>query len=70
MWDQQQGVKGTGDYPMYKNTAYSIELNAASEIKEWGKVIRIMLEEDGYFDGKRFYFLDGRQEEILTIPRG
>ncbi|MCB0685556.1 MAG: M24 family metallopeptidase [Saprospiraceae bacterium] len=69
MWDQQQGVKGTGDYPMYKNTAYSIELNAASEIKEWGKVIRIMLEEDGYFDGEKFYFLDGRQDKILTIPR-
>lgn len=69
MWDQQQGVKGTGDYPMYKNTVYSIELNAASEIKEWNKVIRIMLEEDGYFDGDHFYFLDGRQDEIQTIPR-
>ena len=69
MWDKQQGVKGTGDYPLFENTAYSIELNAASEIKEWGKVVRIMLEEDGYFDGEDFYFLDGRQEEILTIPR-
>ena len=69
MWDQQQGVKGTGDYPMYKNTVYSIELNAASEIKEWNKVIRIMLEEDGYFDGDHFYFLDSRQDEIQTIPR-
>jgi hypothetical protein len=69
LWDQQQGVKGTGDYPMYENTAYSIELNAASEISEWGKIVRIMLEEDGYFDGQHFYFLDGRQEEILTIPR-
>lgn len=69
MWDKQGGVKGTGDYPLFPNTAYSIELNAASEIKEWGKIIRIMLEEDGYFDGENFYFLDGRQDEILTIPR-
>ncbi len=69
MWDKQQGVPGTGDYPLYENTAYSIELNASSEIEEWGKVIRIMLEEDGYFDGEAFYYLDGRQEEILTIPR-
>jgi len=30
MWDQQQGVKGNGDYPLYPNTAYSIELFAAS----------------------------------------
>lgn len=69
MWDMQQGVKGTGDYPLYENTVYSIELNAASEIPEWGKVIRIMLEEDGYYDGQNFYFLDGRQENIQTIPR-
>lgn len=69
MWDKQGGVKGTGDYPLYPNTAYSIELNAASEISEWGKVVRIMLEEDGVFDGERFYYLDGRQEEIMTIPR-
>lgn len=69
MWDRQQGVKGAGDYPLFENTAYSIELNAASEIKEWGKIVRIMLEEDGYFDGEKFFFLDGRQDEILTIPR-
>lgn len=48
MWDQQAGVKGTGDYIIYPNTAYSIELNAATEIPEWGKVVRIMLEEDGF----------------------
>ncbi len=69
MWDKQEGVKGTGDYIMYPNTAYSIELNASSEIEEWGKIVRIMLEEDGVFDGEKFHFLDGRQEEILTIPR-
>ena len=71
MWDKQQGVKGTGDYPLYENTAYSIELFAASEVPEWGgKIVRIMLEEDGVYDGEQFYFLDGRQKELLTIPRG
>jgi Metallopeptidase family M24 len=69
MWDQQQGVKGPGDYPLFANTAYSIELNAAVEIPEWKKTIRIMLEEDGFFDGKNFKYLDGRQKEIFTIPR-
>lgn len=69
LWDQQQGVPGRGDYPLYYNTAYSIELNAASEIPEWNKIIRIMLEEDGYFDETGFHYLDGRQKEILTIPR-
>jgi hypothetical protein len=69
MWDQQQGVPGTGDYPLYAQTAYSIELNAAVEIPEWKKTIRIMLEEDGYYDGKDFKYLDGRQTEMFTIPR-
>lgn len=70
MWDKQQGVKGTGDYPLFKNTAYSIELFAATEVSEWnGKIVRIMLEEDGVYDGERFYFLDGRQKQIMTIPR-
>lgn len=69
MWDQQQGVKGKGDYPLFPNTCYSIELFAASEVKEWGKIVRIMLEEDGVFLGDQFLFLDGRMDEILTIPR-
>ncbi|MEL6672063.1 MAG: M24 family metallopeptidase [Bacteroidota bacterium] len=69
LWDSQGGVKGRGDYPLFPNTAYSIELNAASEIEEWGRVIRIMLEEDGVYGPEGFYYLDGRMENILTIPR-
>lgn len=69
MWDQQKGVKGNGDYELFPNTAYSIELFAATEVKEWGKIVRIMLEEDGVYGKDGFYFLDNRMEEILTIPR-
>lgn len=70
LWDQQQGVPGPGDYPMYYQTAYSIELNAAVSIPEWNnKKIRIMLEEDGYFDEKGFYYIGGRQSELLLIPK-
>ncbi len=69
LWDQQGGVPGPGDYPLQPNTAYSIELNAAVELPDWGKPIRIMLEEDGLFDGQTFRYLDGRQSEIFTIPR-
>jgi Xaa-Pro aminopeptidase len=69
MWDQQSGVPGKGDYNLYYNTAYSIELNSSSEIEEWGKIIRIMLEEDGVFTEDGFHYLDGRQENIYTIPR-
>ncbi|MEZ0485128.1 M24 family metallopeptidase [Fibrella aquatica] len=69
LWDQQKGVPGSGDYPLQANTAYSIELNAAVEIPEWKKMVRIMLEEDGFFDGTQFRYIDGRQTEIYTIPR-
>jgi hypothetical protein len=67
MWDAQGGVKGRGDYPLYENTAYSIELFAATEVEEWGKIVRIMLEEDGLYDGDKFYFFDGRAEEIYLV---
>lgn len=69
MWDKQDGVPGDGDYPLHLNTAYSIELNNATYIEEWGKEIRIMLEEDGYFDRTGHWYIDGRQREIMTIPR-
>ena len=51
LWDQQGGVPHRGDYPLYPNTAYSIELNAAVYLEEWGKEIRMMMEEDAFFDG-------------------
>ncbi len=69
MWDKQGGVKGPGDYPLFANTAYSIELFAATPVPEWGdKPVRIMLEEDGVYSNGQFYFLDGRQKELFVIP--
>ena len=69
MWDNQGKTIGAGDYLMRPNTAYSIELNASVRLAEWKKTIRIMLEEDGYFDGENFRYIDGRQKEIFQIPR-
>ena len=37
MWDSQGGVPVQGDYPLHFNTAYPIELNAATFIPEWKK---------------------------------
>lgn len=67
MWDAQEGLPVKGDYPLYPDTAYSIELNAASYIPEWDKEIRIMLEEDAYFNGKKVKYLDGRQTKLHLI---
>mgnify|MGYP003631285847 FL=1 len=69
-WEQQNGSKGTGDYRMRANTAYSIELNAIEAVPEWNdQKVRFMLEVDGYFTGNSFYYIDGRQTELLLIPR-
>ncbi|QCZ94424.1 M24 family metallopeptidase [Salinimonas iocasae] len=67
MWDAQEGLPVVGDYPLYPNTAYSIELNATSYVPEWDKKIRIMLEEDAFFDGKQVRYLDGRQQKFHLI---
>ena len=69
MWDSQSGVPVKGDYPLHLNTAYSIELNAATFIQEWGKDVRIMLEEEAFFDRTGANYIDGRQSEIFMIPR-
>lgn len=67
MWDSQGGVPVQGDYPLHHDTAYSIELNAASFIPEWSKEIRIMLEEQAYFDKQGVRYLDGRQTQFHLI---
>jgi Xaa-Pro aminopeptidase len=69
MWDMQSGVPHTGDYPLHYNTAYSIELNASVYVIEWKKEVRIQLEEDGYFDETGFRYIDGRQTELIVIPK-
>ena len=67
MWDSQDGVPGTGDYPLYENTSYAIELNTTVTIPEWNKDIRIMLEEAGFWGPKGFQYVNGRQEKLILI---
>lgn len=69
LWDQQGGVPGNGDYPLYPNTAHSIELNAEVDVPEWDRTVRIMLEEDAFFNGDSILYIDGRMKELYLIPR-
>ena len=69
MWDAQQGVPGTGDYPLYENTVYAIELNTTVYLEEWKRDIRVMLEEAGFYGPKGFRYVNGRQTSLLTVPR-
>ena len=68
LWDQQGGVPGGGDYPLYPNTCHSIELNIKTTLPDWNnQEIRIALEQDAVFTGKTVYYLDGRQTAIHII---
>ncbi|MEE1963289.1 M24 family metallopeptidase [Allomuricauda taeanensis] len=71
MWDAQGGVmKDDGEnYPLNPNTVYAIELNTTVHIPEWKRDIRIMLEEAGFFGEEGFRYVNGRQTELLLIPR-
>ncbi len=71
MWDAQGGVmKDDGEnYPLNPNTVYAIELNTTVTIQEWKKDIRIMLEEAGFYGEDGFRYVNGRQTELLLVPR-
>lgn len=71
MWDSQGGVmKDDGEnYPLNPNTVYAIELNTTINIPEWNRDIRIMLEEAGFYGEEGFRYVNGRQTELLLIPR-
>lgn len=67
MWDKQHAIPVNGDYPLYPNTAYSIELNNTFYSEDWQQDVVIMLEEDAYFDGSQIDYLHGRQQEFYLI---
>jgi hypothetical protein len=68
LWDQQGGVPGRGDYPLFDNTAYSIELNIQQAVPEWtDQVVRIALEEDALLSDGKMRWLAGRQTALHLI---
>ena len=69
MWDSQQGIPGPGDHPLYENTVYAIELNAKVFIPEWGKDIRVMLEEAGFYGPNGFRYVNGRQKKLILVGK-
>jgi hypothetical protein len=66
--DIQEGVPGMGDYPLFADTCYAIELGVAAVVPEWGdQEIQLALEQDAVFTSKGVRFLDGRQTEFRLI---
>jgi Xaa-Pro aminopeptidase len=69
MWDAQNGVPGSGDELLRPRTAYSIELSNTTDIPGWREPVNIMLEEDAYFDASGIRYINGRQKQLLLLPR-
>ncbi len=67
LWDKQGGVEGSGDYPMYDNTAYSLELSATSYVESFEANIRMGMETDVLFRDGKVYYLAGRQTEFHLV---
>ena len=68
LWDKQDGVPGLGDFPLYEDTAHSIELNVRSAVPEWGNIdVRIPLEQDILFRKSGPSWMDQRQTAITLI---
>ena len=67
LWDMQNGVPGSGDYLLYDNTAYSLELNCKCEVKSWNVTLTFGAETDVLFTGGKVYYLAGRQENFHLI---
>ncbi len=68
LWDRQEGVPKTGDYPLYLNTCYAVELNNKYKVPEWNnKEVQIGLEEGGVFTEEGLKFIDGRQTKLFLI---
>ena len=68
LWDKQEGVPGLGDFPLFHDTCWSIELNVQASVPEWGnQEISIALEQDAVFTKAKSYFLDKRQTRFHVI---
>ena len=68
LWDQQGGVPGRGDFPLFEDTAHSVELNIRSVVPEWGNIdVRIPLEQDILFRRGGASWMDQRQTALTLI---
>jgi hypothetical protein len=68
MYDNQEGVPGRGDYPLFADTLHSFELYIKQAVPEWeGQEVKIALEQVVAFTGGEVHFLAGRQMALHLI---
>ncbi|MBA3417095.1 MAG: M24 family metallopeptidase [Geodermatophilaceae bacterium] len=68
LWDNQVSVHGSGDYPVYDDTIYALELCTYSPVPEWGdQRVRMALEQGIAVTGGKVEYLDRRQTALHLI---
>ncbi|MBA2667028.1 MAG: aminopeptidase P family protein [Trueperaceae bacterium] len=68
MYDQQEGVAGRGDYPLFDDTLHSFEMYAEVDVPEWDdQRVKLATEQIVAFTGGRVHYLGGRQTALHTI---
>ena len=67
LWDMQGGVPKQGDYPMYNDTAYSLELNCKCDVPSWGIELTFGAETDVLFSNDKVHYLAGRQANFHLV---
>ncbi len=67
LWDKQDGVFGNGDYPMYNDTAYSLELSCKCDVPSWGLELTFGAETDVLFTDDKVFYLAKRQDSFHLI---
>jgi len=68
LWDKQDGVPGLGDFPLFEDTAHSIELNVRATVPEWGGTeLRVELEQDAIVTKAGPRWLDVRQTSLILV---
>lgn len=68
LWDFQSGVPGGGDYELFDQTCYAIELNVKKSVPEWNdQVVSFALEQDAMMIDGAMQWISGRQTHFHLI---
>ena len=67
LWDNQDRVEGNGDYPIFNETCYALELNNRYYVPEWGQEVILALEEQIAFVHDKTYYIGDRQTEFYLV---
>ena len=67
LWDMQNGVSGQGDYHLYNDTMYSLELNVKVDIPLWKTTLTLGAETDIIFTDDKVHYVAGRQVTFHLI---